>query len=113
MPHRLARLDVACSLSGALHWVEKRISISSKRNPRFGQCSLHGKIVQPPVRPLPRQLEALYVGQDSSSKLFCSKLRGYNSTDGLQWADNGLAARLQAALRVPGGQIDVRFEVLA
>ena len=93
MPHRLGRLDVACSLSGALHWVEERISISFKRNTRFGQCSLHGKVLQPPVRPPPRQLEALYVGQDPSSKLFCSKLRGNNSTDGLQWAENGLAAR--------------------
>ncbi len=50
----LGPMNIACSQCDALHWKFEKLSASSVRNPKFGNCCLQGQIQLPPLRAPPR-----------------------------------------------------------
>ncbi|KAH9983646.1 hypothetical protein BJV74DRAFT_886649 [Russula compacta] len=42
--HNLGNMDVQCPFCHALHWMPERLTNSSARHPKFGKCSLSGKV---------------------------------------------------------------------
>jgi len=77
--HSLGPLDVECLSCKALHWVDERLSKSSKTNPKFGMCCFQGKIALPALESLPTELKDFYNKRDPISKAFCEKIRKYNN----------------------------------
>jgi hypothetical protein len=66
--HYLGQMDVQCPNCHA-----------SNRNPRFGMCCLSGKIVLPPLHPVPPELLHLLIDQDDIGKSFCDHIHTYNN----------------------------------
>ena len=77
--HNLGRMDVQCPNCHALHWMAERLTASSQRNPRFGMCCLSGKIVLPPLHPVPPELLNFLTAQDNIGKSFRDHIRTYNN----------------------------------
>jgi len=71
-------MNVECPYCHALHWMEERLSNSSKRNPKFGKCCLSGKIWLPRLDPPPPELLHLLTGQGQREKKFRQDIRKYN-----------------------------------
>ncbi len=42
--YNLGQMNIQCPSCKALHWVDERLSKSSKANPKFGICCYKGKI---------------------------------------------------------------------
>ena len=63
----------------AFHWMAKHLTASSLANPRFVICCLSGKIVLPPLHPVPPELLHLLTAQDDISKSFHDHIRTYNN----------------------------------
>ena len=57
----------------------EHFTVSSNRNPRFGMCCLSGKIVLPPLHPVPPELLQLLTAQDNIGKSFRDHIRTYNN----------------------------------
>ena len=57
----------------------EHLTASSNRNPRFGMCCLSGKIVLPPLHPVPPELLQLLTAQDDIGKSFRDHIRTYNN----------------------------------
>jgi Helitron helicase-like domain at N-terminus len=57
----------------------ERLTSSSNTNPRFGMCCLSGKIVLPPLHPIPPELLNLLTDQDNIGKSFRDHIRTYNN----------------------------------
>ncbi|CAG8621109.1 13393_t:CDS:2, partial [Ambispora leptoticha] len=51
--HYLGRMDKECSYCGALHWLDERVTTSSKKNLRFGTCCHYGKVNLPHLQDPP------------------------------------------------------------
>lgn len=58
--HFLGAMSVPCTLCGALHWLAEKLSTSSNRSPKFGDCCAQGKIVLPALPDPPAELRELY-----------------------------------------------------
>ncbi|KAH7865614.1 hypothetical protein Vadar_008921 [Vaccinium darrowii] len=76
--HFLGKMDVPCNDCKALHWMDERLTKSSKKHPLFGKCCLEGKIKLPNLNTPPPILQALYDGNDDQSKSFRRYTRLYN-----------------------------------
>ena len=57
--HNLGEMNIQCPSCKALHWVDERLSKSSKANPKFGMCCYKGKISLPALQPVPPELYEL------------------------------------------------------
>ncbi|KAH7858432.1 hypothetical protein Vadar_023801 [Vaccinium darrowii] len=79
--HYLGKMDILCPKCLALHWMEERLTKSSRSSPVFGTCYLEGKAKLHLLITPPPPLEALYDGNDDRSKLFRSHSRAYNSSN--------------------------------
>lgn len=77
--HSLGRMDIACTHCGALHWLAEATSDSTARNPRFGMCCNHGKVVLPELPQPPQQLKRLLVAADAQATEFRSHITQYNA----------------------------------
>lgn len=77
--HSLGSMDVECTFCGALHWIDERLTNTSKSRPRFGMCCLQGKIKLPPLMKLPTQMQELFEGNDARSVSFRNHMREYNN----------------------------------
>jgi hypothetical protein len=62
--HDVGDMDVKCPWCGALHWMNEKLSHSSRTNPIFGLCCDSGKVVLPVLQDPPRPLKALLEGND-------------------------------------------------
>jgi hypothetical protein len=69
---------VNCENCGALHWLDERISVSSRSNPTFGLCCNSGKVVLPMLRDPPESLKVLIEGDDRQGKDFRENIWKYN-----------------------------------
>ena len=72
-------MDVKCEHCGALHWLDERLSKSSKRSPKFGMCCFEGKIELPKLENPPPELLGFLTGTDDASKKFCDNIQRYNN----------------------------------
>ena len=77
--HDLGSMDVLCPSCNAKHWMAERLKKSSDHAPRFGLCCLQGKVLLPPLEPLPVQLERLYQTEDLQGKHFRKEIRQFNT----------------------------------
>src|ERR1700761_6410170 len=68
--HLLDRMDVSCSHCHAKHWIEERVSTSSLRNPKFGMCCNHGKVIIDTLEDAPQELRTLFEGDSVQAKEF-------------------------------------------
>ncbi|KAF9552571.1 hypothetical protein CPC08DRAFT_617191, partial [Agrocybe pediades] len=71
-------MDVPCSQCGALHWMDERLSNSSKRNPRFGLCCMEGKVRIPPIGVPPQPLLHLLTSDEPAAVKFREDSWKYN-----------------------------------
>lgn len=72
-------MSSTCTHCGALHWLAERVSNSSQRTPRYGTCCKHGEVVLDPYPDPPRELQRLFIGDDSMSASFRDNIRQYNA----------------------------------
>ena len=77
--HDLGRMDVICSGCGAFHWMDEKLSASSRTNPKFGICCFSGKLDLPKLHHLPPELHELFTGTDDIAKGFRKDIRRYNN----------------------------------
>ncbi|EIW56296.1 uncharacterized protein TRAVEDRAFT_150795, partial [Trametes versicolor FP-101664 SS1] len=77
--HTLGRMDVECSICGALHWLDERLSKSTATSPRFGFCCDSGRVLLPALPPPPPLLRQLLSGNDSAAREFRTHIRQYNA----------------------------------
>ncbi|CAG8811363.1 23625_t:CDS:1 [Cetraspora pellucida] len=68
--HYLGHMDSECSYCSALHWLDERLTVSSKTNPKFGKCCKQGKVILPTLLDPPLHLRRLFESQDEQSKEF-------------------------------------------
>jgi len=97
--HNLGPMTVKCPSCGALHWMDERLSSSSKRNPKFGKCCLSGKIQLPELMPPPQPLKRLLESSDTDANEFRKHIRQYNAA----LAFTSLGAKFNQALFQGGG----------
>ncbi|CAG8667848.1 8087_t:CDS:2, partial [Diversispora eburnea] len=64
--HNLGDMNVECIYCSALHWLDERLTSSSKIHPKFGTCCLQGKVVLPILQDPPPFLQQLFENQDES-----------------------------------------------
>ncbi|CAG8740147.1 18684_t:CDS:1, partial [Acaulospora morrowiae] len=79
MQHDLGRMDIECSYCGALHWLDERLTNSSRKNPKFGSCCLNGKVVLPLLRDPPPFLRMLFDGEADLCTEFRKNICQYNA----------------------------------
>ena len=80
--HDLGSLNIEdnqCPSCKALHWLDERLSGSSKRRPKFGMCCYKGKISLPSLHRPPPELYWLLTTEDPRGTAFCCYIRNYNS----------------------------------
>ena len=73
--HDLGRMDVICSGCGAFHWMDEKLSASSRTNPKFGICCFSGKLDLPKLHDLPPELHELFTSTDNVAKKICKDIR--------------------------------------
>lgn len=73
-------MDVECPHCGALHWMDEKLTKSSKTRPLFGTCCLSGKVRLPELKTPPPAIKSLYDGNDAQSKSFQKYIRQYNAS---------------------------------
>src|SRR6202522_3104312 len=76
--HDFGPMEVKCRCCGALHWMDEKLSRSSRSNPVFGQCCNSGKVVLPILRDPPQNLKILLEGNDRQGRDFRENLWKYN-----------------------------------
>ncbi|KAG5549105.1 hypothetical protein RHGRI_014469 [Rhododendron griersonianum] len=79
--HFLGKMNVLCPDCKAWHWMDEKLTRSSKKNPLFGTCCLQGKVRLPLLITPPPPLQALYDGNDDQSKSFRTHTREYNAAN--------------------------------
>ena len=72
-------MNILCEFCNAKHWLNERVSGSSKVRPIFEQCCKKGAVQLPLLSSPPEPLQSLMKNQDSASRTFRSKIREYNS----------------------------------
>ncbi|KAI8554873.1 hypothetical protein RHMOL_Rhmol05G0130700 [Rhododendron molle] len=77
--HFLGKMNVLCPNCKAWHWMDEKLTRSSKKKPLFGTCCLQGKVRLPLLITPPPPLQALYDGNDDQSKSFRTHTREYNA----------------------------------
>jgi hypothetical protein len=77
--HSLGGMTVECQHCHALHWDAEKLSASTVRNKKFGQCCLQGQIDLPPFPPPPPTLKNLLTGISPHSDTFCKHICQYNA----------------------------------
>jgi hypothetical protein len=77
--HYAGKLHVKCDHCGALHWLDERLSNSSKTSPKFGMCCFSGKIKLTKLEEPPPELKGFLMGTDDASKKFRENIRRYNN----------------------------------
>ncbi|XP_058207867.1 uncharacterized protein LOC131320951 [Rhododendron vialii] len=103
--HYLGKMDIECTNCKALHWMDERLTKSSRSRPLFGTCCLQGKVRLHTLRTPLMPIRALYDGDDDRSKSFRKHARGYNATN----AFTSLGATLDP--RVPAGSGPTSFTI--
>ncbi|KAL4422774.1 hypothetical protein ABPG75_008971 [Micractinium tetrahymenae] len=86
--HYLGRMDRVCGHCGALHFVQERVKNSSRQNPRFGSCCMHGQVSLPALQEPPQALRDLLSHDVARAKQFRQQIRAYNCS--LQLASSTL-----------------------
>ncbi|KAI8543515.1 hypothetical protein RHMOL_Rhmol08G0224500 [Rhododendron molle] len=79
--HFLGKMNVLCPNCKAWHWMDEKLTTSSKKKPLFGTCCLQGKVRLPLLIIPPPPLQALYDGNDDQSKSFRTHTREYNAAN--------------------------------
>ncbi|THV06844.1 hypothetical protein K435DRAFT_636554, partial [Dendrothele bispora CBS 962.96] len=74
----LGPMNAVCPYCGALHWMEEKLSNSSKSHPHFGMCCDDGKVQLPLLRAPPRELQDLLQGEDAQCREFRENIWQYN-----------------------------------
>jgi hypothetical protein len=72
-------MNIACSNCGALHWMSKKLSGSSRLHPKFGTCCFNGKVQIPRLHDPPPEILDLFRDQDDISKNFRNHIRNYDN----------------------------------
>ncbi|PPQ82287.1 hypothetical protein CVT25_008437 [Psilocybe cyanescens] len=76
--HDLGLMDVPCPSCSALHWMDEKLSDSSKLHPRFGTCCMGGKVQLPTLQEPPEPLRQLLTAQDQEAVKFRDEIWKYN-----------------------------------
>ncbi|KAF6157208.1 hypothetical protein GIB67_041669 [Kingdonia uniflora] len=79
--HYLGNMDIQCPLCHTLHWLDEKLTNSSRYRPLFGTCCKQGKIRLPILQPLPPTIQVLYDDDSSHAKSFQSHIRKYNAAN--------------------------------
>ncbi|PIA28604.1 hypothetical protein AQUCO_06800042v1 [Aquilegia coerulea] len=79
--HYLGKMDVICPSCSAYHWLDERLTKSTKKKSFFGMCCLQGKIKLPLLTPLPSAIKLLYEGRNSLARSFRKDIRSYNAAN--------------------------------
>lgn len=69
-----------CSHCHTVHWLDERLSDSSKTKTQFGTCCLSGKAMLPPKQQPPDALKSLFDGTGPRAREFRENIRQYNAT---------------------------------
>ena len=80
--HHLGFLNIVrnqCPSCKALHWLDERLSDSSKIRPKFGMCCYNGKISLPSLPQPPPELYWLLTTEDPRGRSFRDHIRNYNA----------------------------------
>jgi len=70
---------VVCSGCGALHWMDEKLSSSTRNNIMFGMCCFSGKMDLPKLHEPPPELLQLLTGTDDMAKNFCKDIHSYKN----------------------------------
>ncbi|PIA41356.1 hypothetical protein AQUCO_02200045v1 [Aquilegia coerulea] len=79
--HYLGKMDVICPSCSAYHWLDERLTKSTKKKSFFGMCCLQAKIKLPLLTPLPSAIKLLYEGKNSLARSFRKDIRSYNAAN--------------------------------
>ncbi|KAF6164267.1 hypothetical protein GIB67_010237 [Kingdonia uniflora] len=79
--HYLGNMDIECPSCHALHWLDEKLTNSSRYRPLFKTCCKQGKIRLPNLQPLPPAMQAFYDDDSSHAKSFRSHIREYNASN--------------------------------
>ncbi|KAF6149561.1 hypothetical protein GIB67_003709 [Kingdonia uniflora] len=79
--HYLGNMDIECPSCHALHWLDKKLTNSSRYRPLFRTCCKQGKIRLPILQPLPSAIQVLYDDVSPHAKSFQSHIREYNTAN--------------------------------
>ncbi|PIA50920.1 hypothetical protein AQUCO_01100021v1 [Aquilegia coerulea] len=79
--HYLGKMDVICPSCFAYHWLDERLTKSTKKKSFFGMCCLQGKIKLSLLTPLPSAIKLLYEGRNSLARSFRKDIRFYNAAN--------------------------------
>ncbi|PIA29092.1 hypothetical protein AQUCO_06300048v1 [Aquilegia coerulea] len=79
--HYLGKMDVICPSCSAYHWLDERLTKSTKKKSFFGMCCLQAKIKLPLLTPLPSAIKLLYEGRNSLARSFRKDIRSYNAAN--------------------------------
>lgn len=72
-------MNVVCRECQALHWIDEKLSASTRNNTIFGSCCRQGKVeIALPQRP-PPTLWRLWTGLHEASDNFFANIRQFNS----------------------------------
>ncbi|CAG8691743.1 12317_t:CDS:1 [Cetraspora pellucida] len=72
-------MNIECVHCNALHWLDKRLTSSSRNSPKFSTCCSHGQVILPFLQDPPLLLRQLFECQDDLSKEFHCNIRRYNA----------------------------------
>jgi len=76
--HHCGDMNIVCSSCGALHWIDERVSSSSKFSLKFSMCCAQGKVVVQLLPDPPPVLRQLYISQSTQAQDFRSNIVLYN-----------------------------------
>lgn len=76
--HDLGHMNIKCPSCGASHWMNEKLSHSSRSNPIFGLCCDSGKVVLPILKDPPHVLKDLLEHGDRQAKDFRENIWKYN-----------------------------------
>jgi len=76
--HDYGQMEVNCRFCGALHWMDEKLSDSSRSNPVFGLCCNSGKVVLPILQDPPQILKSLLERSDPQGRDFRENIWKYN-----------------------------------
>ncbi|CAG8853733.1 8991_t:CDS:1, partial [Gigaspora margarita] len=76
--HNLGYINIECTLCGALHWKDEKVSGTVKR-PVFSTCCANGKVHLQPLAQTPPILHSLLTENNAHGRNFQKKIRIYNS----------------------------------
>jgi flagellar biosynthesis GTPase FlhF len=77
--HTLGPMDSICPHCHAFHFLEEKLTASSKKNPKFSVCCLQGKINLPAFTPHPNALNKYFTTRSLAAIHFRKNIRKFNS----------------------------------